>query len=73
MTGPSDHPHEQPHDDYGREGIPTGDLVPLSDAEIRARRGRNWAIAAAVVLFICLIYATTYFRFQAAVEAGLTG
>lgn len=61
------------HDDYGREGIPTGELTPLTDAEIRARRGRNWAIAAAVVLFICLVYATTYLRFQDAVRAGLTG
>lgn len=60
------------HDDYGREGIPTGELTPLTEAEIKARRGRNYAIAAAVVLFICLIYATTYFRFQDAVQAGLT-
>ena len=65
--------HEEPEEFGGREGIPTGELTPLSDAEVRARRGRNFAIAAAVVLFICLVYATTYFRFQDAVQAGLTG
>ena len=64
---------EPDHDDYGREGIPTGEMTPLTEAEVRARRGRNWAIAAAVVLFIGLVYATTYFRFQDAVQAGLTG
>ena len=67
------HDHRPDHDDYGREGIPTGELTPLTDAEIRARRGRNYAIAAAVVLFIGLVYATTYFRFQDAVNMGLTG
>ena len=69
----SERPTTDEHDDYGREGIPTGELTPLTDAEVRARRGRNYAIAAAVVLFIGLVYATTYFRFQSALEAGLAG
>ena len=71
MTEPRD-PYED-HDSYGREGIPTGEMTPLTEAEVRARRGRNWAIAGAVFVFICLVYATTYIRFQDAVKAGLTG
>ena len=70
---PMDDETRQDDEFYGREGLPTGEMQPLTEAEARARRGRNYAIAAGVVLFILLVYATTYFRFQDAVEAGLTG
>lgn len=73
MSQPPEQDPYKDHDDYGREGIPTGEMTPLTDEEVKARRGRNYAIAGGVVLFIALIYATTYFRFLEALKAGTLG
>lgn len=49
-------------DDYGREGLPTGEHHQPTDAEEKARNKRNIAIALSVVGFVILIYLTTFFR-----------
>ncbi len=53
-----------------REGLPTGELHTPSEAELKARRRRNLAIALAVSGFALLIYLTTFFRLAENLQAA---
>ena len=56
--------------EYGREGLPTGEIHQPTDAELKARNKRNLAIALAVVAFVLLIYFTTFLRLAQNLSAG---
>ena len=57
----SDHPQQAPEIE-AREGVPTGELQPLSEEEAVARARRNKSIAFGVVAFIVIVFATTVLR-----------
>ncbi|MEM9232992.1 MAG: protoheme IX farnesyltransferase [Pseudomonadota bacterium] len=52
------------------EGTPTGDLVPLTDAEVEARSKRNMFIALGVTGFVIVVFLTTVLRLVQNIEAG---
>ena len=56
-----------------REGLPTGETHHQSEAELKAQRKRNIAIALAVVAFVVLVYLTTFLRLAENLRAGGAG
>lgn len=53
-----------------REGTPTGDLVPLTEEEVKARGKRNLFIALCVAGFVVVVFLITVLRLVQNIEAG---
>jgi hypothetical protein len=53
-----------------REGVATGESYEPSTDEVKRRNRRNWAIAAAVLGFVIMVYLITLVRLGVNLQAG---